>query len=46
MDPLAMTKRRALLPQQCKIEQAVILGQATGPSSPVFSLQQQPGADA
>lgn len=40
-----MTKPRALLPQQCKIEQAVILGQATGPSSPVISLK-QPETDA
>lgn len=46
MDPLAMTKRRDLLPQQCKTERAVILGQATGPPRPVFSLQQQPEADA
>lgn len=42
MDPLAITKRRDLLPQQRKTEQAVILGQATGSSSPVFSLQRQP----
>lgn len=46
MDPLAMTKRRDLLPQQCKPEQAVVLGQATGPPRPGFSLQQQPEAGA
>jgi len=46
MDPLAMTQRRDLLPQQRKTEQAVTPGQATGPASPVFSLQQQPEADA
>lgn len=39
LDPLAVTKRRAVLPQHFKTEQAVILGQAMGPPSPVFNLQ-------